>query len=282
MARPISRILTIGGALLLLAVILNFALLPDRQPFNRKPPLISEVAPATPSGTVVTNREHSSIDSLSVAQLAESLTPSQRQRASWENPFVPALWHATGWVFDKSAMRPPASSTTETGQEQSSAAATFRRPYTQFVLSLTVGSAADRPRVETRPEHESTDSTALNERLLFIELLPQKTDPRLVIALSNRNIDVRVESASASPASRILGSNDWGSDPGAATDPVEEISSTTGLTIALTPSRLLIRRAGRLLINIQRPVAITGTSCFVRLKPGRHLTHLSNLRFEGE
>ena len=282
MARPSSGILTLGSALVLVAVILIVALLPAPQPFNQKSPLISEAAPATQSGAVARNREHSSIDSQSLAQLAESLTPSQRLHASWENPFVPALWHATGWFFDESAMRPPASSTTETGHEQPLAAATFRRPYAQFVLSLTVESASDRPSVESLPAHESTSSAAINERLLSIELLPQTTDPRLVIALSDRNIEVRVESDSATPASRILGSNDWGSDSDATTDPVEETSNATSLTIALTPNRLLVRRAGRLLINIQRPVALTGASCFVRLKPGQHLTHLSNLRFEGE
>jgi hypothetical protein len=288
MAQRSSGCLTIGGIPIFLAAIVIFFFTQARLPFDHQPsPVRNDATSVSPAASVVSAVEHSSalMDAQTLAEMEQSLTPAQRQRGSWEDPFVLDLWQASGWSFDGSVMRPLAAKSSaaadtitdrSTGRVLPASVATFRRPYSQLVMSLTVASVPGRSITGAAAVTETSDTTDSLKPLLTVELLPQDADSRLLIALSESSLDVRTDSALGSQA---LASSESSSSQD---DPQDTSDHETSLTIALTPNRLLIRRAGRLLINVQRPVSIAGKACFISLKAGPRLAYVGDLRFEGE
>ena len=273
MAQQSSGCLTICGILILPTVIVAFLQILDglqNEPASNEDPRTEHRGKIEPTGSPVPpNKQDHPSDAVSFAHLEGTLTAAQRQRRSWENPFVPALWHSPGWIFDESAMRPP---------ERQAAPATFRRPYKQLVLTLAIKYQLDFPPGGIA---ESINNT---EPLLTIELLPRDSNAKLAIQLSEGRCTV---SAVSADGSRQLALNDWSSvsEPSPDTkDPTERdtTQNDTYLAIALTPNRLMLRRNGRLISNIQRPDAITRTDCLVRFTAGARLSRISNMRFEGE
>ena len=260
------------------------ALMPFREPLSEHPQQFSDGADVRKETPKVPAEPASASPQLPLpADLESGLTPEQLARSSWENPFIPSMWNAPGWIFDEASFRPA---------RLPSPSATFRRPWSQLVVSFTL--AADRSGEAGQAIGREFVPGGIAESLDdSIEIPPSDQSlpepPLLTVVLASRDALVSVRVEFLSDRTRVL-TQDRGSQrlltesqpSGDDRSSSEPGNGDDFLAITLTPNRLLIRRAGRIEANASRPKGLQGTACYLQFQPGSGFKEIADLRLEGD
>lgn len=221
-------------------------------------PSVSQLNVATKQPKKSSASHASSVEqSSTLLQQAAVLSPGDRSRTSWENPFRPGLWSCDGWRIDEDSMhcesdgRPPA---------------TFLRSYREVTVEFSLTTESDEDIDKGPSSHQPNDTRQLKPEIRLFNpndeswLTAQLNDDTIRLSAHTKQTEKKLRE---SPASL-------------------ENSTAATIRLTMTPNRILVAVDGRLAINASRPSEFLEQEFLLQFLASPAGAVLSDLRIEGE